>query len=129
MAALIYDKECPYCRAVSLAATGLSDVDIIEYGSKEAREMVEAAFDDPGFTLYLFENNRVYWGREVARRIFKRVGLPARVSMPFIRLYPEFVRLFSAIRGRSSFRQPVCGSDRCMATEESGGMMRLKRNE
>jgi len=125
MPTLIYDNDCPYCKAVSLAAAVVSNIQALPYESEKAQEMLESAFEDPGFTLYLFEEESVYWGREAARRTLERTSLPKNLFLPFIRFYPQFVRTFSVLSGRNGVREPVCTSERCLSNEKGGGRKKL----
>lgn len=129
MAILIYDRKCHYCRIIADITSQLSDIEVMPYQNEEAQDMLEEAFEDPGFTLYLFEDDRVYWGREAARMAAKKTLLPSIALGPVINFYPWLVKLFSELGGRREVKHPVCRSDRCIVAEEGGGMKKLEKGK
>lgn len=125
MPTLIYDEKCLYCRAVSQTAAYMSDIEILPYDTDKARKRIQDAFEEPGFTLYLFDDDRVYWGRQAAKKVAEKTAVPYTLLHPVIASYPYLVRLFSVLSSRAGVEQPECDSERCLANEEGGGMKKL----
>ncbi len=129
MKKLVYDSGCPYCTGIAKLASSLSDIEIQSYQSDEARELLDETFEDPGFTLYLFEEDTVYWGSEAAERISEHLGIPGVLRPAVVGTYPHLVKLFSILSGRSGVRQPVCDNERCYHNSETGGSKPLQEQE
>ena len=107
---LIYDGECTYCRGLARLVRAL-DVRrrffILPYASAEAQHLLRAQFGENfGFSMFLFEEDSVSWGREAARRIVQGLKVPgARVAFW---LYPIIVSVVSRLTRRT---RPVCGPE------------------
>ncbi|MDY6788368.1 MAG: hypothetical protein SVV03_00225 [Candidatus Nanohaloarchaea archaeon] len=99
---LIYDSHCPYCTATAkLARRFLSGkIDTLEYRSDEAQDMLKETFKDPGFTLYLFGESKVYYGSKAAEKTGELLNLPRFLVSFFSKAYPYLVKLFSILSFR-----------------------------
>jgi predicted DCC family thiol-disulfide oxidoreductase YuxK len=126
MSTLIYDGECGYCVAISKIAGLTTRLESIPYQSERAQEMLENEFDEPGFTMYFFEDDKVYWGQEAAREIAKKSFIPVLLVWPAVRFYPQLKRLFTLLTDRSNVSNPVCNSDECEINREDGGIKEIK---
>lgn len=107
---VIYDGDCLYCRSF-VRLLGWLDRQrrfrVLPYQSAESQALLRAQFGDHcGFSLFLFEENSVSWGREAARRIVKTLHLPG-APLAFW-LYPTVVRVVSFLTRRE---QIVCGPE------------------
>lgn len=79
---LIYDGDCPFCSAASTALRQLDDVGAIEHDHEAARAFLEAQFGEAPFALFFVdvEDERVRAGREAARELCERAGMPVLVQ-------------------------------------------------
>lgn len=128
-ALLIYDRDCPYCAGVAKLAQllGRGTINTKPYQSEAVQDLLADTFDDPGFTLYLFDTDTatVYWGSAAARHTGKLLHLPTPVTWIVTRLYPYLVNLFSILSGRSGVRQPACTCNTCATERNSGGSQEI----
>lgn len=78
---LIYDGDCPFCSAASTALRRVDDVGVVPRSDDAARAFLAAQFGDPPFALVLVdgEARRVHAGRDAARELCDRAGLPVLV--------------------------------------------------
>jgi len=67
-ATLIYDEGCPYCVMIAKTVNLSPRFEIIPYSSEQAKKLLEDEFDDPGFTFYLFDEDKIYFGDRAAER-------------------------------------------------------------
>lgn len=123
---LIYDGQCAYCRGFVRLIRWLdfqSKVRVLPFEDHEAQAILRAQFGDSfGFAMFLFEEERVSWGQEAAKRIVQTLSLPgARLAFW---LYPSCVRLVSWLTRR---KQTVCGPE-CAGLHGSGQTASLKPN-
>ncbi|WP_128478154.1 DCC1-like thiol-disulfide oxidoreductase family protein [Halorussus pelagicus] len=81
-AALVYDGECPFCSAAATALRRLDGVGAIAWGDDPAQAFLEAQFGETPFALVFADNReeRVYVGREAARELCDRAGMPVLVG-------------------------------------------------
>jgi len=81
-AVLVYDGECPFCSAAASALRRLDGVGAIAWGDQSARAFLDAQFGDTPFALVLADRaeERVYVGREAARELCERAGLPVLIG-------------------------------------------------
>lgn len=79
---LVYDGECPSCSAASTALRRLPGIGAISYHEEPAQRFLAAQFGDAPFALVFVDVNeeRVYVGREAARELCDRAGLPVLVA-------------------------------------------------
>ncbi len=123
-AVLIYDGDCAYCRRFAWAARRLDRsgrVRPLEYDAEGAQALLAAQFGDrPGFTMYLFRGERVYWAQAAARELVSLLGLPAFVSWLAFRLYPALVKFVTRLTRRE---RAVCmpGQGACSAALTGAG--------
>jgi len=77
-AVLIYDGECPFCSAAASALRRLDGVGAIAWGDEPAQRFLDAQFGEAPFALVLAdrEEERAYVGRDAARGLCERAGLP-----------------------------------------------------
>lgn len=112
---LIYDDQCAYCRGLVQLVRRLDfpkKFSALPFESAEAQAILRTQFGDSfGFAMYLFEEERVSWGRESAKRIVQTLSLPgARLAFW---LYPSLVRLVSWLTQRKpTVCGPECAGDR-----------------
>jgi predicted DCC family thiol-disulfide oxidoreductase YuxK len=125
MPTLIFDQDCPYCKAVSVIAEKTAPVETVPYQSETAQEMLEDSFEDPGFTMYLFKDQNVYWGKEAARRVAYLDIIPFFVLWPAVRFYPQLRKVFSMLSDRAQIQKPACSSESCQINHENGGIKKL----
>ncbi|WP_135851261.1 DCC1-like thiol-disulfide oxidoreductase family protein [Halorussus salinus] len=81
-AVLVYDGECPFCSAAATALRRLDGVGAIAWDDEPARRLLEAQFGETPFALVLVDGREecVYVGREAARELCERAGMPVLVQ-------------------------------------------------
>ncbi|WP_135807084.1 DCC1-like thiol-disulfide oxidoreductase family protein [Halorussus marinus] len=81
-AVLVYDGECPFCSAAASALRRLDGVGAIAWGEESARSFLDAQFGETPFALVFADRpaDRVYVGREAARELCERAGLPVLIG-------------------------------------------------
>jgi len=79
---LVYDGDCPFCSAAASALRRVEDVGVVAWNDPAAQAFLRAQFDDASFALFLADRERgtVYAGREAARELCDRAGLPVLVQ-------------------------------------------------
>jgi len=79
---LVYDGECPFCSAAASALRRVDDVGAIEWEDDPAQAFLEAQFGETPFALVFADRReeRVYVGREAARELCDRAGMPVLVQ-------------------------------------------------
>ncbi len=118
---LIYDGECAYCRGFA-RLVGLLDsrksLALLPFESEGAQRVLRAQFGDSfGFSMFLFEEDCVSWGREAARRIVQGLQVPgARVAFW---LYPALVAIVSWLTRR---QRKVCGPE-CVRNQQQASQV------
>lgn len=122
---LIYDAECPYCAGIARLTGLLSAIQLRQYQTDDVQDLLDATFPDPGFTLYLFTEDTVYWGSAAAERAAEQLRFPQILVRLITRLYPALVRLFSILSRRSGVSQPTCTCDTGVTNARSGGVQPL----
>jgi predicted DCC family thiol-disulfide oxidoreductase YuxK len=119
---LIYDTHCPYCRGIVRLASLSPRLRSQPYQSGATEDLLDTAFHDPGFTLYLFYGDQVYWGSEAAEKTTSILHLPRPVSRVIYRAYPYLVRLFTILSQREQeVALPSCTGDVCTSETGTGG--------
>lgn len=109
---VVYDGNCPFCRLAATSASLLLDLEKLDFDSSDAQRLLENEFEDPGFTLYLFEEDTVYFGGEASRRVAERVGLPQFLAELVSRHYLQLAGLLSVLTGRRrSVELPSCNGE------------------
>ncbi len=109
---VIYDGNCPFCRLAANTASKFLGLERLEFDSGDAQRLLEREFDDPGFTLYLFEEDTVYFGGEASRRIAERLGLPGFLAEYVSEHYLQLAGLLSVLTGRRrSVELPSCNGE------------------
>ncbi|WP_135830448.1 DCC1-like thiol-disulfide oxidoreductase family protein [Halorussus halobius] len=78
---LVYDGECPFCSAAATALRRVQGVGAIAWGDDSAQSFLAAQFGEPPFALVFADSReqRVYIGREAARELCERAGLPVLI--------------------------------------------------
>ncbi|WP_135826237.1 DCC1-like thiol-disulfide oxidoreductase family protein [Halorussus ruber] len=78
---LVYDGECPFCSAAASALRRVDGVGAIEWEEDSAQAFLEAQFGETPFALVFADRReeRVYVGREAARELCDRAGMPVLV--------------------------------------------------
>jgi len=79
---LVYDGECPFCSAAASALRRVDGVGAIEWEDDPAQAFLQAQFGETPFVLVFADRReeRVYVGREAARELCDRAGMPALVQ-------------------------------------------------
>lgn len=79
---LIYDGDCPFCSAAATAMRRLDDVGAVAWDDPAAQSFLEAQFGETPFALVLVDRpaETVYVGREAARELCERAGVPVLVG-------------------------------------------------
>jgi predicted DCC family thiol-disulfide oxidoreductase YuxK len=121
---LIYDGDCGYCSAVAgIASRG--GIETLPYESDEAQELL-SVFDEPGFTLYLFDGRTVHWGSHAAEEVASRLHVPYPIVRLLGRMYPAIVRVVSVLTRRErSVGGPSCDCGVTVSEDGSGGRIEL----
>lgn len=80
-AVLIYDGDCPFCSTASSALRRLEDVGTVEWSDDAAQRFLAAQFGHTPFALVFVDSvaDRVWTGREAARELCERAGLPVLI--------------------------------------------------
>lgn len=120
---VIYDKGCPYCISIAKIVNLSKRFEIISYDSEEAQKILEEEFEDPGFTFYLVEEDKIYFGDRAAQRIAEKLYRSKILGKIFLKLYPHLSKVFSVLSGRTSVRQPECDEEKCLINKENGGVV------
>ena len=81
-AVLVFDGECPFCSAAASALRRLRGVGAVPWDDRAAQSFLEAQFDEIPFALVFAdsEEGRVYVGREAARELCERAGVPTLIQ-------------------------------------------------
>ncbi|USZ68354.1 DUF393 domain-containing protein [Halorussus salilacus] len=81
-AVLVYDGECPFCSAAATALRQLEGVGAIAWGEDAAQAFLDAQFGEAPFALFFADSReeRVYVGREAARELCERAGMPVLIG-------------------------------------------------
>lgn len=79
---LVFDGDCPFCSAAASAMRRLDDVGAVPWEDEAAQRFLEAQFDDTPFVLAFVDGvaGRVWVGREAARELCERAGVPVLVQ-------------------------------------------------
>ncbi len=110
IALAIYDGRCSSCtdfkRLVEYLDKG-KKVIFLKYESRQAQNILKKQFGKyMGFTLYLFENDRVVWGDNATHRVLEMVNLPYFLTSVFSSLYPLVVKAISFLEKRHRMVEP-----------------------
>lgn len=122
VATVIYDEGCPYCVLIAKTVNLSHRFDILSYSSDQAKKLLEEEFEDPGFTFYLFEEDKIYFGDKAAERTAEKFYRSKIAGKFFLKSYPYLSRLFSILSRRSGIRQPECSDGKCIMKSGSGGV-------
>ncbi|WP_423745078.1 DCC1-like thiol-disulfide oxidoreductase family protein (plasmid) [Haladaptatus sp. SPP-AMP-3] len=81
-AVLVFDGDCPFCSAAASALRRVRGVGAVPWDDAAAQSFLEAQFDETPFALVLAEREeeRVYVGRDAARELCERAGVPTLVG-------------------------------------------------
>jgi predicted DCC family thiol-disulfide oxidoreductase YuxK len=79
---LVYDGDCPFCSAAATALRQLPAIGAIAWSDEAAQAFLRAQFDGTPFALVLVDpaEGNVYLGREAAREVAERAGMPVLVQ-------------------------------------------------
>nr|WP_223301806.1 DCC1-like thiol-disulfide oxidoreductase family protein [Haladaptatus sp. R4] len=80
-AILVFDGDCPFCSAAASVLRRVRGVGAIPWDAEAAQSFLEAQFDATPFALVFADNEegRVYVGREAARELCERAGVPVLI--------------------------------------------------
>lgn len=123
---VIYDQGCPYCVTIARIVNLSSKFEIISYESQEAKEILEEEFEDPGFTFYLIEEEKIYFGNRAAQRIAEKLYRSKIAGKFFLKTYPYLSKLFSILSRRTNLSQPECTDEKCLINTKDGGIVERK---
>lgn len=126
MGKVIYDPKCPYCVAITRIVGVSRSFDTVPFRSEEAQEILQREFSDPGFTFYLVEEEKIYFGDRAAQRIAEKLYRSETIGKFFMKIYPYLSKLFSVLSRRTEVRQPECSEKRCQISSEDGGVIKKK---
>ncbi|MFB6130167.1 MAG: DUF393 domain-containing protein [Salinigranum sp.] len=78
---LIFDGDCPFCSAASSALRRVDGVGAVPWSDEAAQAFLAAQFGEVPFALAFVDrrDERVWAGREAARELCERAGLPVLV--------------------------------------------------
>ena len=81
-AVVLYDADCPYCSAATKALRQIDGLGAVSWGEEVAQSFLESQFGETPFAITLVDGaeNRVYVGRDAAKELATRAGLPDMVS-------------------------------------------------
>ncbi len=123
MYTVIYDEGCPYCVTIARIVNLSPRFEIISFDSEEAQKILEKEFKDPGFTFYLVEEEKIYFGDRAAQRTAEKLYRSKIAGKIFLKLYPYLSKTFSVLSRRTGVKQPECSSERCIVNQENGGII------
>jgi len=93
------------------------------YSSEEAQEILRQEFSDPGFTFYLVEDEKVFFGDKAAERTAEKFWRSKTLGKFFLKTYPALSKFFSVLSRRKGVKQPECGDERCLVNRKDGGVI------
>jgi len=125
---LIYDEKCPYCVTISKIVDLSSRFETISYQSEEAQKLLKEEFDDPGFTFFLFEDEKIFYGDQAAKRTAEKLYRSKIIGKIFYELYPSLSKLFAFLSKRPGIENPKCDGERCLIQQNNGGIVERKSN-
>lgn len=109
---IIYDSGCAYCRGFVRLLSRLDrkkQFIAIPYDEKRAQELLQKQFGKKfGFSMYLFDQQQVCWGREAASKMVSSLSLPRWLAKIAFYVYPTLVRVVSKLTRRT---RHVCGPE------------------
>ena len=79
---LVYDGDCPFCSAAATALRQSPEIGAVAWNDDAAQAFLRAQFDETPFALVLADpaEGKAYLGREAAREVAERAGMPVLVS-------------------------------------------------
>ncbi|WP_158056871.1 DCC1-like thiol-disulfide oxidoreductase family protein [Halorussus halophilus] len=81
-AVLVYDGECPFCSAAASALRRLKGIGAIAWEDESAQNFLRAQFGETPFAMVFVDRDeqQVWVGREAARELCERAGMPTLVQ-------------------------------------------------
>jgi predicted DCC family thiol-disulfide oxidoreductase YuxK len=142
---IIYDSDCAYCRGFVRLLSRLDKSKqfmVIPYDEKRAQELLQKQFGKRfGFSMYLFDQQQVCWGREAASKMVSTLSLPRWLAKIAFYIYPTLVRVVSKLTGRTRHvcgpeclekamkgRQPLCVETNLVTRDEMSRLANLSSN-
>ena len=109
---LVYDGDCPFCSAASSALRRTRGVGIVPWEDEAAQRFLAAQFEDAPFALVFVNGSagQVYVGREAARELCERAGLPVLVSDLVGENYESIADAVRTVSGLDDEPDPYHGS-------------------
>lgn len=95
----------------------------LSYSSEKAQEILEKEFSDPGFTFYLVEDERIFFGDKAAERTAVKFWRSKTLGKFFLKTYPALSKFFSVLSRRQGVKQPKCSGGRCLVNRKDGGVI------
>jgi len=100
-AVLLYDGDCPFCTAAARAVATLDRVGIVAWESAAAQAFLDAQCASVPFTLVFIDRaaGTVSFGRDAARAVADRAGLPSLVGAATERRYESIATAVQTVSG------------------------------
>lgn len=95
----------------------------VPYSSEKAQKILEKEFSDPGFTFYLVEEEKIFFGDKAAERTAEKFWRSKILGKFFLKTYPALSKLFSVLSRRKGVKQPECSDGRCLVNRKDGGVI------
>ncbi|WP_254533216.1 DCC1-like thiol-disulfide oxidoreductase family protein [Natrinema gelatinilyticum] len=108
---IIFDADCPYCSAATKALRRVDGLGAVSWDASIAQSVLTAQFDDVPYAVILvdIEADRVYVGRNAARELADRAGLPDLVSDIVVSEFDRIERAIETISDRERDPDDVHG--------------------
>lgn len=109
---LVYDGDCPFCSAASSALRRTRGVGVVPWEDEAAQRFLEMQFEDAPFALVFVDGGarKVYVGREAARELCERAGLPTLMSDLVGENYEAIADAVRTVSGLDDEPDPYHGS-------------------
>lgn len=124
MTTLIYDGDCKYCKTFAETIKRTTEVKILDLHSDEAQSKIRKEFEEPGYTMYFFEEDRISFGNKAAERITQKLFPTKILPKIVLKTYPGIEKIVSILTKRRKVTQPSC-TDKCSIITEKGGVKQL----
>ncbi len=109
---LIFDGECPFCSAAASALRRVQGAGAVEWDNQAATAFLSAQFNDVPFALvYVDPSEDTVWiGRDAARELCERAGVPVLVSDIVGEKYESIADAIRFVAGGDREPDPYHGS-------------------
>ncbi|WP_115862871.1 DCC1-like thiol-disulfide oxidoreductase family protein [Halorussus litoreus] len=126
---LVYDGECPFCSAAASALRRVEGVGAIEWADEPAQRFLATQFGEAPFALVFADlrEERVYVGREAARVLCERAGMPVLIQDVVGDNYESIADAIRSVTGVDEEPDPYHG-EYPMADEANHAFAQLAEN-